>query len=131
MGLTGRAQIQGQQGDQGRARRDKETEETKGQKGRASLQSSGGAALSSAKHLFPKTIGVKRPALSWGCGGDVSPHISVCFVYFVVSKIPGSPAAKPLFPCSSVVSKHSCSFAIFVVSFLRGVPVKHVVIVLY
>ena len=109
----------------------------KGQKGRASLQSSGGAALSSAKHLFPKTIGVKRPVgvalppLPWGCGGDVNPHISVCFVCFVVSKIPGSPAAKPLFPCSSVVSKHSCSFAIFVVSFLRGVPVKHVVIVLY
>ena len=34
--------------------------------------------FSPAKHLFPKTTGVKRPALSWGCGGDASPHISVC-----------------------------------------------------
>ena len=28
-----------------------------------------------AKHLF-STIGVKRPALSWGSGGDASPHKS-------------------------------------------------------
>ena len=39
-----------------------------------------------AKIPFPKT-GVKRPALSWGRGGDARPHISVYSVYSVVSKI--------------------------------------------
>ena len=41
-------------------------------------------------------IGVKRPALSWGRGGDASPHISVYFVCSVVSNCPSVEGLKSL-----------------------------------